>query len=100
MGLGLRASRRLQPWSHVSLTGLVRGLRHATVQKFAGIADNQIPLKSWAGIDLVGLDVVMAKNALVALKVLILQFVCNEFAVFIAGIFAFDLRKYLAESCR
>ena len=62
----------------MALAGLVRHGGHAAVEELPGAADHVIPLEGRTRIHLVGLDVKMADNALVTLKISIRQLLEDE----------------------
>ena len=70
------------------------------MEELAGVADHVIPLEGRTRIHLVGLDVKMADNALVNLKISIRQLLEDEIAGGIPRIVAFNLRERFAERGR
>src|SRR5260370_5443331 len=83
-----------------SLSGCFWALECAVgglAEQFARITNYVIPLESRAGVCFVGLDVVMAQDALIFIEVVIRQLLGDEFARGVLGVVAFDLWKHFAE---
>src|SRR5436305_14577523 len=70
------------------------------MQQQAGVVDHVIPLKRWAGIVFVGLNMVMAKDAVVRCQIVIRQFLGNHFALGVVWIIASDFGKDFCEGGR
>ena len=83
--------------SHVALAGLIGHFGHAAVKQFARANNEGVPLEGRTGVRLVGLDMVMAKNALILFQFLIGQLLRNELSIGVMGIIAFYFWKYFAK---
>jgi hypothetical protein len=62
------------------------------MEHFARVADDRVPLKCGARVYLVGLNVEMAKDALVAFEFLIGQFLKYQFPATVFRVIAPDFR--------
>src|SRR5258705_2723789 len=92
-----RRLRMRSALSHVALAGLIGHFGHAAVQQFARAVDDGIPLEGRTGIRLVGLNMVMTKNAFVLLQFIVRQFLWNQFPIRVMGIVALNFWKHFAK---
>ena len=83
--------------SHVALAGLIGHFGHASVEQFARAINDGFPLEGGTGIGLVGLNMVMTKNALVLIQFFIGQLLRNQLSIGVMGVIAFDFWKNFAK---
>ena len=66
----------------MAFAGLIGQIRHSTIEQFLRFVYHPVPLKRRAGVDLVGLNVVMAEHALIIVELGPSQGVGDELTFF------------------
>src|SRR5207237_468034 len=73
--------------------GLVGHIRHSTMEQLSRFAYDAVPLKGGAGIDFIGLDMIVAQDALIGIQLGIRQLSLEEIPGGIPRVIAFNPGK-------